>query len=353
MSENFHRSRIISDSLLIVRLSAIGDIVMASPLVHALRKKYPDAHLAWLVQPECAQLLRDHPGLDEVIIWQRQRWQQLLKERHFLTLLREIKTFRRQLHRHNFDLALDLQGLLKSGFLVWLSGAKRRIGLGSKEGSQRLMTEVIERGGEAGLIGSEYRYLAEYLDLPVNDFKMQIGIGNETERQLEQLKPSFNHPYAVICPFTTRPQKHWFEDAWIKLVAKLKGDYGLEVVMLGGPGDKPAAQSIADSCQLVNLAGETNLQLAAAIIRESALVVGVDTGLTHMGHAFLRPTVCLFGSTKPYLSTGTNQAHIIYHALECSPCKRSPTCDGAFTCMRDITTAEVLDAVTGLIGAGS
>jgi len=340
-------------AILIIRLSAIGDIVMASPLVHALREKYPDVYLAWLVQPESAQLLQDHPELDEVIVWQRQRWQQLVKERHFLTLLREVKSFRHQLRRHNFNLALDLQGLLKSGFLVWLSGAKRRIGLGSKEGSQRLMTEVIDRGGEAGLIGSEYRYLAQYLDLPVNDFKMQIGISSETESQLEQLKPSLNHPYAVICPFTTRPQKHWFEDAWIRLVAELKQQYGLEVVMLGGPGDKTAAQSIAAGCQLVNLVGETNLQLAAALIRDSALVIGVDTGLTHIGHAFLRPTVCLFGSTKPYLGTGTNQAHIIYHALDCSPCKRSPTCNGAFTCMRDITTEEVLDAVTGFKGIGS
>jgi len=333
----------------VVRLSAIGDIVMASPLVHALRKQYPDARISWLVQPESAELLQDHPELDEVIVWPRKKWAQLFREKRFISLLAEIRRFRQMLREKSFTLALDLQGLLKSGFLVWLSGAVRRVGLGSKEGSQYLMTDVIERGGDAGFIGSEYRYLAEQLELPVDDFQMHIGIGAEAEEKFSALQQLLNKPYAVICPFTTRPQKHWFNDAWVDLVASLKDEFGLQPVMLGGPGDVGAASEIARQCEVINWVGETRLQTAAAIIRDSALLVGVDTGLTHMGHAFGRPTVCLFGSTRPYLKTSTEQSRIIYHALDCSPCKRRPTCEGAYTCMRGIMSEEVIATARPLL----
>ncbi|MCG8122617.1 MAG: lipopolysaccharide heptosyltransferase, partial [Candidatus Thiodiazotropha taylori] len=144
-------------SILIVRLSAIGDIVFASPLIHALRQRYPRARISWLVQPESKALLEHHPELDEVVIWPRARWQALWKERRWLALWREVASFRRSLQEREFDLALDVQGLLKSGLLTWFSGAGQRIGLGSREGSQYLMTSSVEKGGEPRRIGCEYR----------------------------------------------------------------------------------------------------------------------------------------------------------------------------------------------------
>ena len=100
---------------------------------------------------------------------------------------------------------------------------------------------------------------------------------------------------------------------------------------------------------LINLAGTTRLRQAAALIEKAALVVGVDTGLTHMGIAAGVPTVALFGSTCPYLDTGRDNTRIIYKALPCAPCKRRPTCDGAYTCMRDISVDDVLGATAGLL----
>jgi heptosyltransferase-1 len=339
-------------AILVVRLSAIGDIVMASPLIHALRQRYPRSHIAWLVQPESAALLHDHPELDEVIVWPRSQWRELWAQKRLLSLLREIRKFRATLHRRDFALAIDLQGLLKSGILVWLSGAKRRIGLGSREGSQGLMTEVLPRAGEAELIGSEYRFLAKRLQLPDEPFQMQVGIGALAQAQAGQLRRSIpaGSSYAVICPFTTRPQKHWFVEHWRELVPRLRSDCGMEVVMLGGPGDVQAARSIAMASDVIDLVGQTQLQAAAALIRDSGLVIGVDTGLTHIGIAFDRPTICLFGSTRPYLRSGSIRTRVIYHALECSPCRRNPTCQGRFTCLRQITPDEVMTAVRGLLG---
>ncbi|MCG7947655.1 MAG: glycosyltransferase family 9 protein [Candidatus Thiodiazotropha taylori] len=340
-------------SILIVRLSAIGDIVFASPLIHALRQRYPRARISWLVQPESKALLEHHPELDDVVIWPRSRWQALWKARRWLALWREVASFRRSLQEREFDLALDVQGLLKSGLLTWFSGAGQRIGLGSREGSQYLMTSTVEKGGEPRRIGSEYLYLAEQLHLPVERFEMHVGLSDEDRGYADQLieKHQLERGFVLICPFTTRPQKHWFNASWQALIEQIAANWQLPVVMLGGPGDRqPAAEIKVSGEGLINLVGETSLRQAAALIARGSLVVGVDTGLTHIGIAMNRPTLCLFGSTRPYLDTTHENAQVIYHPRSCSPCKRKPTCQGSFDCMAEITAAEVVARANRLPG---
>ena len=351
--------------ILIVRLSAIGDIVFASPLVAALRRAHPQAHIAWLVQPECAPLLRHHPDLDEVIPWPHRDWQDLWQRRRWGALTSAARAFRRELTGRRFSLALDLQGLLKSGVLTWLSRARERVGLGSREGSQWLMTRTLPRGGDPDRIGSEYRYLAESLGLPTDPFEMAVHYGTAEAIRAADLIAAhgLEAGYAVICPFTTRPQKHWFAPRWAELAQRLSTELGLPTAMLGGPADRAAAAEIRTLSQteaqtraenqagLVDLVGETSLLEAAALIHRAALVVAVDTGLGHMGIAFARPTLLLFGSTCPYRNTTRNNARVLYHRLPCSPCKRRPTCNAAFTCMRLIEVDEVLAAARAVLAA--
>lgn len=330
--------------ILIIRLSAIGDVVFASPIIEPLRRTYPDAYIAWLAEPGMADLLRHNPDLDEVIELPRPEWRKLWRERRLRELMQGVRAFIQGLRARRFDTAIDLQGLLKSGIWAWLSGARRRVGLGSREGSQLLMTDTLPRGGDPGRMSSEYRFLAEHLGLDCGDFRPAIHIDDATRTSVDALlrHEGLDRPYAVIAPFTTRPQKHWFEDAWRALIPRITKELDLPVVMLGGPAERKAAERIAQGIELHDLAGRTRLLEAAEIIRRAALLIGVDTGLTHMGTAFERPTVALFGSTCPYLVTGSARTRVIYHALDCSPCGRRPTCAGAFTCMRGITGEEVL-----------
>lgn len=367
-------------SILIVRLSAIGDVVFASPLIAAFRRAYPEAHIAWLAQPECAPLLVHHPDLDEVIVWPLGEWKALWRERRWLDLLRAMRVFRAELRARRFDLAVDLQGLLKSGLLTRLSAAPERIGLGSREGSQWLMTRVVPRGkpltppgpalasrGEGGgpsrrtaganshsRIGSEYLFLAETLGLPVGDLRMEVHYERDDATFAEEVikREGLTRGYAVICPFTTRPQKHWFEHRWAELANRLHANLGLAVVMLGGPADVDAAARICvmASAGLTDLTGRTSLLQAAALIDRSALLIAVDTGLGHMGIAFGTPSLLLFGSTCPYRDTTRGNARVLYHQLPCSPCKRRPTCAGDFTCMRLIEVDEVIAAAREVIG---
>lgn len=340
--------------ILLVRLSAIGDIVFASPLIATLRRAYPRAHIAWLAQPEYRAILELHPDLDEVIAWPVREWCELRRRRRFGRLARELGAFWKHLGSRRFDLALDLQGLLKSGLLTRLSGARERIGLGSREGSRWLMTRVIPRGGDRTRIGSEYLYLAEILGLPAQDFSMAVHYGPEAADFARELidREGLSRGFAVFCPFTTRSQKHWFDSRWAELSNRLRTELDLPVVMLGGPGDHAAAGRIRDLAAggPIVLTGKTTLPQAAAMIHHSTLLVGVDTGLSHMGIAFGRPSLLLFGSTCPYLDTTRADARVLYHRLDCSPCKRRPTCDGAFTCMRSIEVGEVLSAAEDLLG---
>lgn len=340
--------------ILVVRLSAIGDIVFASPLIAALRRAYPRAHIAWLAQPEYRALLDQHPDLDEVILCPLGHWRRLWRARRLRELWTEIAALRATLRAGAFDLALDLQGLAKSGLLTWLTGARTRIGLGSREGSQWLMTSTLPRGGERERIGSEYRYLAERLDLPVDDFAMAVHYGAPEAAFADACvaEQGLGAGFAVLCPFTTRPQKHWIEERWAPLAMRLRTELGLVPVLLGGPGDRASAERILAAADgaLVDLVGRTRLTEAGALIDRAAVLIGVDTGLAHMGIAYGTPSLLLFGSTCPYLDTTRANARVLYHRLDCSPCKRRPTCGGAFTCMRLIEVDAVLEAAGALVG---
>lgn len=340
-----------------MRTSAIGDVVFASPLAAALRRTWPDAYIAWVVEPGIDALVSHDPAIDECIVWPKKQWRALLGSGRFLALWREIRRFRVQLRARRFDLALDLHGIAKSAFLAWLSGAPRRIGLGAREGSSRFVTEVLARGGEAERISSEYRYLAQHLGLDCDEFLPRLHVAPAAASTARELLREFGlepGAYVVFAAFTTRPQKHWFDDAWRELSRRLRAQTALVPVLLGGPGDRAAAEALVQGApEIVDLAGRTDLAQAAALVREAGLVIGVDTGLTHMGVAFGVPTVALFGSTCPYTVTGRANARVIRHRLACSPCHRAPTCGDAFTCMRDITPERVACEAAIVLGTGA
>lgn len=287
-------------------------------------------------------------------MWPKKQWRALLRAGRWIALAREIGRFRARLRERRFDLALDLHGLAKSAFLAWLSGAPRRIGLGAREGSRLFVTEVLARGGDRARISSEYLHLAQHLGLDCGDFLPRLHVKPAAASAAAALLRENGlapRRYAVFAAFTTRPQKHWFDDAWRELSKRVRAQTGLVPVLLGGPDDRPAAGALVRGApEIVDLAGRTDLAQAAALVRDAALVVGVDTGLTHMGVAFGVPTVALFGSTCPYTVTGLANARVVWRALACSPCHRAPTCGARFECMREITAERVAQEVGLVLG---
>ena len=332
-----------AEHILIIRMSAIGDIVMASCLAQGLKQQHPDANISWLVQAGYEGLLQANPHVDEVIIWPKKEWQTLWRQRKFIVLVHEIRQFVRGLRQRDFTLAIDAQGLLKSGVFTFLSGAKTRIGLDSREGSAKLMTQVY-RSPQSMHIGSEYRFLLEKIGAATRGARMDVPVTRDDNSASSAVlrQQGVNRPFVVFCPFSTRDQKNWTTAHWQQLAQAVNEQLGYDCIILGSSADTDIARTMTTQENLFDLTGKTTLRQAAALIKQAKALVGVDTGLTHIGVVSEIPTVALFGSTCPYLQTESTVARVIYHDLSCAPCKRRPVCDGAFTCMRDISVNEVM-----------
>lgn len=340
--------------ILIIRPTAIGDIVMASPMLRTLRNAWPDAHIAWLAEPSVVDLLRPNPLLNEIIQWPKSRCKALAKQGRLIRFALEMKKVADKMRRGRFDLALDAQGLFRSRFLAWLSRAPERIGFQSGEPGEWLMTSVISRGPRNDRMSSEYHYMMEALGLEPGEFRPELRASGEDERRARRKLDSagVGAAYAVIAPFTTRPWKHWVDRRWGELVGEVEKRFDLPVVLLGGPGDVSRGgeiRALAGS-GLRDLTGKTTLGESASVIENASLVMGVDTGLTHMGVAFRRPTVAIFGATCPYLYTSSDNTVVVYNEMHCSPCRRSPTCSAPYPCMESVSVEQALAAVDSLLG---
>lgn len=331
-------------SILIVRTSAMGDIVMATTLACALRRTWPTAKICWVVEPEWRTVLDDHPAVDEVIAWPGDEWRDLIKTGRLVALRRAISEFRQCLRDYEFDLGIDAQGLRRSAWLLWLADAKHRIGLGSHERARRFLHEVVSPADDDIEIGGEYRCLADALGLDAGDFQPELAVSDALRERVDALRvdADLSLPYLVFCPFSQRPQKRWPEAYWSALLRGLHAATDKRIVILGEASDRDAARRIIDSADELgrqaarNLVGHTTLAEAMGLIASSQLVVSVDIGLGHMGIAFDRPTIMMFGSTRPYTNPNRDNARVLFHDMACAPCGLEPTCDGAFSCMKEL-----------------
>ncbi|MDD3764208.1 MAG: glycosyltransferase family 9 protein [Nevskiales bacterium] len=332
--------------ILIVRLSALGDLVFCTSLLEGLRRRYPAAHIAWLAQSGFAGLLEHDPRIDAVIGVPKDS----------LSSPRALLNLRRRLRAGRYDWVIDAQGLAKSRGLAWLAGGSRRIGFASKEPLAFLMHEIVAKGGNPADIASEYRALAQHLT-GSEPGAPRLPVQPESAEVVAQAVRDGTLPprYVALCPFTTRPQKHWVDDYWPALAERLCADGQRRCVIFGGPGDRAHADALlaAMPAGCVNLTGRTALRDLPAWIARADALVGVDTGLTHIGIATGRPTVALFGSTCPYTGGADSPLSVLYDDLPCAPCKRRPTCDGAFTCMRQLTPERAAAALRQLLDGAS
>ena len=348
-------------AILLVRLTARGDVLLASPVVEALRRRYPGAHIAWAVESHARGMIEHHEGVDEIIVWDRARWKAMIRAGRWRALRHAFRDLRAKLRAPRFDVALDLQGLLRSGWVAWLSGAPVRIGLGSKEGSWMLMTGTVPRHGTGpGSTSLQYPYFADAIGLPSDGLALHLALSEEQEEFVPRFvaEHGLARGYAALAPFTTRPQKHWFEGRWAALATRIRDELGLPVVLLGGPSDRDAARRIAAAARaalpprLVDLTGRTELGEAAAVVRHARLFLGVDTCLSHVSVAFRRPSVLLFGSNIPYREAPHPRARIALELQPCAPCGNRPTCRGTFRCMRALEVDQVF-ALAGEVVAGN
>ncbi|MGV3722138.1 MAG: glycosyltransferase family 9 protein [Actinomycetota bacterium] len=337
------------ESILIIRLSAIGDVVVTTPVSRALREARPDAHIAWVVERGARDVVSGNPYLDEVIVWDRQKgglkW-------------RDLAGIRAQLRTRRWDWAIDCQGLLRSALLARLSGARRIVGnTHAKERADWLYHVKVPRSETDLSSRRRCLDLLQPLGIHSTDRRLVLAV-SEDDRAAGRLVLAGGgigdgQRYACLVPATTWAQKHWLEESWSELADILRQQLGVIPVIMGGPADIPLAERIAGASRggCVVAAGKTSLKSAAALLAGADFTVAVDTGLLHSSVAVGTPTVGLCGASWWHGFQDYENFELLREEMKCSPCVHHPTCDGRFDCMRALTPERVLAAVRRLRGS--
>ena len=356
--------------ILIVKFGALGDILMTTPLLTALRRAYPEAHITWAAEDTNVGAIEANPYVDEILLWNSGHWR----------LMRSTKP--RNWLKNQFGLrwlmqALRLKWLLHRRFNVFISFHPEQWQFLLNAVAPSTSIGVFESPGQAK---RDYatRYTKAYtaadfgvhqtdtyllpldgLGLPpAADKRMVIGYPAEDAETVDALLAGENigAGFIVLAPKTTWASKLWPEDRWIALGDALRqAGSGRAVVLIGSPSEAEAVRHIAAAMQppAVTLAGRLSFRQAAALLARAAVCVSSDSGPMHLASAVGTPTVSLFGPTPPERYAPLSGAgRVLRHLVPCGPCLEQACPNPPETqlrCMRLLTVAEVLDAVTEAI----
>ena len=335
-------------NILIVKLSAVGDVIHTLPSLAALRAYYPHAHITWAIEAAAADLIMDHPHLDRVIVSHRKRWIDDLKHGRFAGAVKGIKAFRSELRERPYDLVIDFHGLLKSAVIVLISGGGRKLGYDSlQEGSGLFYNEKIPEDMDRHSV-DRYLDFARHLGVHVQAPEFLIPISRDNEKRIRELLEANgigpNDPFIAVSPQALWDTKLWSDQKFAQLSERIMRELSLPVILTGQ--DEESTQGLQSFMTLpaVDLAGRTTLRDLACLYRQASLVVTTDSGPMHLAAAVGTPVVALFGPTDPARTGPYGSGHtVIRRDLTCSPCFLK-SCETR-RCMQEITVEDVFQAV--------
>ncbi|MGD8239512.1 MAG: lipopolysaccharide heptosyltransferase I [Armatimonadota bacterium] len=332
--------------ILIVKLTSVGDVLHALPAVSGIRRRFPEAHLAWLVDYRAADVVAMSRDVDEVIVLGEAASHGDLGTPGAGEHLRALK----QVRAAGFDLVVDMQGLLKSAVFTYLSRARVRVGFGAARVGNRWATNVKLRPLQPRIHATAaYCRFAEALGAEATPDEFRIRVPEEGAQAAERLFARAGEwgdaSVAAIIPGSAWPSKRWPPEHFGELAARLVEERDMRILVLGHGGDRSAAEAIAGRCagKALSLAGETTLGEAIAVAARCRLVVGGDTGLVQIAAALRVPTVAIYGPTDPALTGPVGpRVEVVQTRVDCWPC-RERECEH-WECMRELGPGAVLKA---------
>jgi len=292
-------------NILIVRLSSIGDVLMTNPVIKILRKRYPDAYLAYLVEDKSKDMVTGNSYLDETILFDKGKFKNLRKDTGIISALKSLSPLVNKLRERNFDLVIDLHGVFRSGLLSYLTGAKKRIGI-DKQLISLLYTDKMKENLEIHAV-DEYLNLLKLIEVAPDQYEKEFMIASskKDEDYIKQLiqKHGIKNDELLIAfnPATSREDKEWSEDKFAQVGDWINDNLQARVLVLGGPADENKVKRIINKMETkaINLAGKTTLKELSCLLKKIDLLITGDTGPMHMGMAVGTPLIALFGPTRP------------------------------------------------------
>lgn len=345
--------------ILIVRLSAIGDVLHATSIVHNLRRIHPDCHITWLVSPPADGILKDNPDIDRLIIWDRRRFDKAFAQKKFGMALRCLREARTMLKTYSFDIALDIQGLFLSGLLTCLSGAPRRIGIRERhEGNFLFMTEMAPAIQSRHKI---HRYMTALAPLGIRAEDFRPGLILQVPELRQIWGKRFWHrlgveignparPLLLVNTRTTWPDKNWPAENFGHALAPLAES--VQIVFTGAPEDIPYIKRSQQAMgrPSLSIAAKTSLAELAALFLHADLLLTGDTGPLYIAEAVGLSTLSLWGPTHPGIyGPLTAGHHFILSPHTCTACCKTKCRHKTNACINAISVETVTEKLKHLL----
>jgi lipopolysaccharide heptosyltransferase I len=366
--------------ILLIKLSAVGDVVHTFPVLNRLRRQYPAARIDWVVKPAIAELIRHHSAIDNVVLyadhvsahpWQS-AWAAVAAGGRLITELRSAR----------YDLVIDLQGQIRTAVLALASGAPLRIGFDRPrrqvwQASERRLPRLARKHAWQGAREGSWLAYTHRLSIPTLDmhavdrylrFGSMLGLAEDgvdfsfaipedsiarTNRLLDQHFGGIDSSgFAIIAPGTVWETKHWNSEGFAKVARHLMRK-NLAVVLIGSNGERGVCKQVANMAPgALNLAGATSLSELAALVRRATICVTNDSGPMHLAVALDRPVVSIFGPTDPlWIGPYQRPGSVVSAAVSCSPCylRQLNRCSHHHICMRRVSTEAVIDRIEAIL----
>jgi heptosyltransferase I len=276
----------------IVMMSAVGDAVHVLPVINAIKRRHPGSRITWILQPGPAELVRGHPSVDELIVFERARG------------LAAFFDIRRRLQQRSFDLALNLQVYFKAGLVTSFVKAPVKLGFDRRRARDLnwLFTTHRIPPSPPAHVQDQYFEFLRYLDIDPEPVEWRLGPWPEEREWQRQFFSQFDRPVAALVVATSKPEKDWPAERWAKLCDILAADFGLQPVLVGGRSRRELeaeAVIMAEARTKPYSALGSGLRRLVSVLEGAAVVISPDTGPLHMAVALGTPVVGLYGYTNP------------------------------------------------------
>jgi lipopolysaccharide heptosyltransferase II len=335
--------------ILIVRTDRVGDVILTTPVIKALRDANPSAYLAMVVRPYTKVIVEGNPYLDEVIIYDKDGGQ-----KGWLSAL----WFSRALAKRKFDLAIVANPSNRSNLIPFLAGIPKRVGYDRKLGW--LLTNRVKDTKFEG-IKHEIEYnldLVRALGIEPQDKSTFMPIAENSEKWAEAVFSKFNilpgDKLCVLNPGASDNSKMWPAERYAQVAEKL-AQKGMKIVILGGPQDQTVCREVIKRlrCPCIDMVANNDISQAASLLRRSSLFISSDTGPMHIASSLGVPVIAILGRSQPGLSPlrwgpSNKKSRVVHKDVGCVECL-AHRCPKGFLCLQAITVEEVFKAAEELL----
>lgn len=293
-------------SICIVRLSALGDVIMALPMLRTLQRDYPEAEITWVISRPAYDLVEGIPGVHFVVIDKPRS-------------LADYWRLRQQFKNKRFDLLLATQASLRANLIYPLIKARFKLGYDKRRAKdmQRLFVKTAIEAGEDHTLEALGKFATHLSQKPLL-LRFDLPISDIERQWVARILPAGTGPILVINPAASKAERCWLPERYREVILYAQARWQARVILVGGPGsqDKILAEQISEGLNLLNLVGQTKPKQLAALIEAADLVLCPDTGPSHMASAVATPVVALHAVTNPAISGPYTFQHL---AVNCYP----------------------------------